>query len=127
MFIRLPSRPPHYHTVDALYLLDTLAQELEASSAVLDEVRKTLERLPAQPAPLRRSLSRDQERAFNRERLAILDAYRADGLEAARPLINQGITGYDGMTHGQWLVAGAPAAPAVPSMRQLRHRVLPRF
>ncbi|CUI08927.1 hypothetical protein BN2497_12631 [Janthinobacterium sp. CG23_2] len=78
-------------------------------------------------APLRRSLARDQERAFKRERLVILDAYRAGGLDAARPLISQGIIGYNGMTHRQWLAAGAPAAPTVPRKRQLRHRVLPRF
>ncbi|NHZ39347.1 hypothetical protein [Massilia aquatica] len=106
---------------------ETLPQELEACSAALDEVRETLARLPAQPAPLRLYPSPEHLRACHRERLAISAAYRAGGLEAAKPLIGQGLAGYYNMTHAEWLAAGAPEAPTVPHLRQLRHRVLPRF
>lgn len=106
---------------------EALPQELEASSAILDKVRATLDRLPAKPAPLRRSPSPDQERAMRRERLTIRDAYRAGGLDAARPLLRQGLTGYYDMRHAEWLALGAPAAPAVPRLPRLRHKVVPRF
>lgn len=104
-----------------------LPQELSDLYAVLEEVRETLDRLPSRPAPLRRDATRDQERAFNRERLVLLDAFRSGGVEAAKNLLTQGIIGYFGMSYPAWLAAGAPDAPAVPRVRKLRHRVLPRF
>lgn len=104
-----------------------MPQELRKNYATLEEVRETLNRLPACPAPLRRSPTPDHERAFKRERIVIRDAFRTGGLDAAKPMLSQGCVGYYTMSHAEWLAAGAPDAPAVPRMRRLRHHVLPRF
>ncbi|HEX8613763.1 MAG TPA: hypothetical protein VF800_21000 [Telluria sp.] len=106
---------------------EALPQELEACSAVLDEVRETLARLPARPSPLRRHPTHEQLNAMKREHVIVRAAYRAGGYEAAKHLLGQGMTGYFAMTHQQWLAAGAPGAPAIPPMPRLRHKVLPRF
>ncbi|MDQ1832137.1 hypothetical protein [Massilia scottii] len=121
---------PHGTTVMGLALAacgHEVPQELRDTYALLVEVRETLDQLPAQPARLRRNYSRDQERAIRSENDAVREAYRTGGLDAAKKLLNQGLLRYFGATHQEWLRAGAPDAPAVARMRQLRHKVLPRF
>ncbi|MDQ1924782.1 hypothetical protein [Massilia pseudoviolaceinigra] len=126
---RLPTLP-HGTTVVGLALAacgQEVQQELSDTYALLVEVRETLDRLPVQPIPVRRNYSRDQECAIRRENDAVRDAYRTGGLDAAKKLLDQGLLRHFKATHQEWLRAGAPDAPAVARMRQLRHKVLPRF
>lgn len=101
--------------------------DLEDTYAQLTGIRNMLKLLPALPAPLRQHWTREQIAAIKQELRALRRAYRAGGYDGARTLLSQGIWGYFRMTHQEWLAAGAPAAPALPPMPRLRHKVLPRF
>lgn len=132
---RLPTLP-HGQPVLRLALAacgQPIPLEHSDAYAMLEEVRETLNRLPAQSPPLRRNPTAEQEQEYNRHSLLIRAAYRSGGFEAAYPLMSHGVMGYYHMSHAEWLAAGTPEAPEVPELppvprvRQLRHRVVPRF
>ncbi len=106
---------PHGTTVIDLALASSgaeLAPVLEGHFALLLGIRELLEEIPATRLPLRPYPNIEQEQRFNIENEEIRSIYHGEGLASANERMRQGIHGYYGQSHRNWLESGAPPPPA---------------